>query len=142
VTGTAASPAAAGPTQRPWAVGAVLQADGRVLMCRRTARRRWRPGAWDLPGGHVEAGETAVDALVRELREELAIGIAPPVEAPWRLVVPEFDMDVWSLGNWEGEVVNAAPREHAEIAWLRPGQIEALGLALPAYGPLIARALA
>lgn len=56
---------------------AVLIRGGKVLLARRgNAPGR---GLWGFPGGHVEAGETALAAAVRELREETGI-IADPVE--------------------------------------------------------------
>lgn len=114
----------------------------RVLLCRRAARRRWQPGTWDLPGGHVEAGETPAGALVRELHEELGVRIAPPGAAPFHLSVPEFEMAVWVVRDWSGEAVNAAPAEHAEIAWFEADRVPAADLAVPAYRELIDRALA
>jgi 8-oxo-dGTP diphosphatase len=66
----------------------VLARDGRVLLCRRRADRDWFPGVRDFPGGHLEAGETAEKALVRECAEELGVEItelAPlpvPVDGP------------------------------------------------------------
>jgi 8-oxo-dGTP pyrophosphatase MutT (NUDIX family) len=44
-----------------------------VLLTRRAVRLRAHPGQWALPGGRVEAGESAVDAARRELREELGL---------------------------------------------------------------------
>ena len=59
-------------------VAAFLRDGNRVLLCHRSARRRWYPDVWDLPGGHVESGELPGRALVRELREELGITVAEP----------------------------------------------------------------
>jgi 8-oxo-dGTP diphosphatase len=53
----------------------ILNAEGRVLL----ARRANDPGAgfWDLLGGFVDEGEEGLDALRRELREELGVEIQP-----------------------------------------------------------------
>src|SRR6202044_4104637 len=58
-------------------VAAVLVRDGRVLLCLRSPQRRWSPCMWDLPGGHVEHGESDPVALARELCEELGVTVAP-----------------------------------------------------------------
>jgi len=55
-------------------VRGVLIHEGRVLLCRHRGR-----GHRYLPGGHIEPGEPATAALVREMQEEL--GIALPVRA-------------------------------------------------------------
>jgi 8-oxo-dGTP diphosphatase len=51
---------------------AVIERDGRILIGQRKRGSR-HPLKWEFPGGKVEPGETPRDALVRELREELAI---------------------------------------------------------------------
>ncbi|RKN42339.1 NUDIX hydrolase [Streptomyces hoynatensis] len=54
-----------------WAVGAViLNARGEAFAQYRAPGRRLFPDCWDLVGGHVEAGETLLDTLVREVAEE------------------------------------------------------------------------
>ena len=42
----------------------------------RSPNRRAYPDVWDLPGGHIETGETELAALTREMHEELGVQIA------------------------------------------------------------------
>ncbi|MFC9067916.1 MULTISPECIES: NUDIX domain-containing protein [Streptomyces] len=53
----------------------VLVAEGHVLLI----ERDWPPfeGRWALPGGHVDPGETSLQAAVRELLEETGIEVLP-----------------------------------------------------------------
>lgn len=57
-------------------VAGVLERDGKILICRRRADQP-HPLKWEFPGGKIEAGESPKEALVRELREELAIEADP-----------------------------------------------------------------
>ncbi|MGI8535943.1 MAG: (deoxy)nucleoside triphosphate pyrophosphohydrolase [Mycobacteriales bacterium] len=61
--------------ERVAVVGAALIRDGRVLASRRTQPPRLA-GLWEFPGGKVEPGESDVQALVRELREELLVEVS------------------------------------------------------------------
>jgi len=57
-------------------VAAVIQDGDRFLACRRSPDRH-HGGLWEFPGGKVEPGETADQALVREIDEELSAQIEP-----------------------------------------------------------------
>jgi 8-oxo-dGTP diphosphatase len=53
---------------------AILSKDKRVLVCQRKKNVRY-PLKWEFPGGKIESGESVLDCLKRELREELSIDI-------------------------------------------------------------------
>lgn len=50
---------------------------GQVLLVVRGAKQLHRPNGYDLPGGRVEAGESAVEAAVREAQEEVSLTLDP-----------------------------------------------------------------
>lgn len=56
-------------------VAAILERDGRILICRRRPEQA-HPLKWEFPGGKVEAGETPAQALARELDEELGLAVS------------------------------------------------------------------
>jgi len=116
----------------------------RLLLGRRAVTRRSRLGVWDVIGGHIEPGETAERALVRELWEE--IGVTP---LAWRevghFVVPTFgdgpealglDFRLYAVTAWEGTPRNLQPEEHDAIAWFGIAEACGLDLAHPDYPAL------
>jgi len=70
------------PTRPYLAVSAAIFRDGKVLLVRRA--RMPALHLYTLPGGVVEAGETLTEAVIREVREETALGIAPVGLAGYR----------------------------------------------------------
>ena len=115
----------------PEIVTAALVRDGRVLIVHRNPSRHVHPDVWDLPGGHIDAGETELAALARELDEELGVQIDPGSAIHLcRLQVGRGEESVhfsaWIVKEWEGTPANAAPEEHDEIRWFRPEELPPL----------------
>ena len=97
-------------------VAAVILRDGKVFATQRGygAYKDY----WEFPGGKIEPGETAEEALAREIREELDTEIA--VEASFEQVeydYPEFHL---SMQCFLCRVIrgNLVLKEHEDAAWL------------------------
>jgi 8-oxo-dGTP pyrophosphatase MutT (NUDIX family) len=127
--------------------GALIQGE-RVLLGHRTAERSSYPSVWDLPGGHVDPGESETDALLRELSEEIGVSVPRPVTEPIARLRPptkhgpSFELAIWLVTDWTGEVTNCAPDEHDELRWCSSDELFGLSLAHPDYRTVIARAIA
>ena len=48
---------------------------GAIILTQRAAKMNRHAGKWDLPGGRVDRGETAVQAALRELQEEVGLNL-------------------------------------------------------------------
>jgi 8-oxo-dGTP diphosphatase len=126
-------------------VGALLVRGDRLLLGRRAPDRAWLPGAWGVFGGHIEAHESAEQALRRELREELGVAatrlrpgavlIGGDAGATWRL-------QLFVVEAWEGEPQLRQPQEHAQLAWCSLAEAcERLAGAHPEFPAVLADAL-
>ena len=121
--------------------GAMIK-DGRILLCHRSPNRRWYPDVWDLPGGHVEPGETSAEALKRELLEELGVSVRSLARHPLdRVRTPEFELDIWPVTDWHGTPANLVPDEHDAIAWFAAEDLTTLEMAHHSYLALLGTAL-
>lgn len=123
-------------------VAAILRRDNTLLLCHRHPDRAWYPDVWDLPGGHVEHGETPTEALARELREELGVDLRSPLGRPFEELedsAAAVNMTIWLI-DYAGTVANHAPDEHDELRWVTADEIAGLVLAHPSYVELLGRA--
>ena len=96
--------------------GVLRDARGRILLARRTAGRDLA-GAWEFPGGKVEAGETALQALDRELDEELGIRVLsaePLISVPQAYPGKRIVLDVHTVHAFDG---TPRGRERQALAW-------------------------
>ena len=57
-------------------LGVVCRPDGKFLITRRAMDKHWAPGWWEVSGGGVQAGETADEAVRREVLEETGLDVS------------------------------------------------------------------
>ena len=115
---------------------AILQTpDGSILLAQRPTGKDYA-GYWEFPGGKVEAGETARDALQRELREE--IGIEIEIAYPWLTQVFTYPhatvrLNFFRATKWQGE-----PHGHEgqQLSWQRLPNLT-VSPVLPANDPIL-----
>lgn len=103
---------------------ALIDPDGRVLLAERPAGKSMA-GLWEFPGGKIEVGETPEQALVRELKEELAIDTWASCLAPLTFASHSYDdfhllMPLFACRKWDGFVT---PQEGQRLAWVKPNKL-------------------
>lgn len=115
---------------------AVLQRpDGPFLLAQRPVDKIWA-GYWEFPGGKLEQGESARDALVRELREEL--GIEVQTAYAWLVRVFTYPhatvrLSFFRVTAWTGEL---QPHEGQQFSWQLPTEV-LVEPVLPANAPIL-----
>lgn len=98
-------------------VGVIEDGDANILLARRPSHLH-QGDKWEFPGGKIEPGEEPLDALRRELGEELGITIdraTPLIQVPYHYESLSVLLDVWQVQIFSGEAVG---REGQEIRWV------------------------
>lgn len=78
-------------------LGIIRRPDGTFLITRRAMDKHWAPGAWEVPGGGVRAGETSEEGLLREMNEETGL---PLRDAQIRLIDTYSNVDLERGDNY------------------------------------------
>src|SRR4051794_5179182 len=117
------------------AVAVFVRPDGNVLLARRPVGKVYA-GYWEFPGGKAEPGEPVLEALHREIREELGVEIERAL--PWITRVYTYPHATVRLHfhrvlTWRGE---PAALEHDSFSWQRPDAVWVAPL-LPANAPVL-----
>jgi 8-oxo-dGTP diphosphatase len=117
--------------------GVLRDAQGRVLLAQRPPGKHLA-GMWEFPGGKLEPGESPELALVRELREELAVDIRPQdgtplIRIPWRYDERGLLLDAWLFTHWRGVPQSL---EGQALQWRMPWETDLATLA-PADRPIL-----
>lgn len=106
-------------------IGLLIWFSGQIALLRRSLDPE--KGYWTIPGGAVEAGESAADAAVRELLEELGldgIRLTPVgiIEAVSR-ATPDTIVSLVFSGQSSTPPTNAEELSHGELGLFHPGML-------------------
>ncbi|MFC5489616.1 Nudix family hydrolase [Dokdonella soli] len=115
--------------------GVLRDAQGRVLLAQRPPGTHLA-GLWEFPGGKCEDGEAPVDALARELREEIGIVVEsahPLIGVPFRYPDKSILLDVWQVSAFSGIPLS---RESQRLAWVEPDALDGVDMP-PADRPAV-----
>ncbi len=102
----------------------VIVEHGKVLMIQEKIPKVY--GKWNLPGGHVDEGETIEDAAIREAREEVGLDVTLTTALPVmhaaidRPVLHPFAADI------TGGELHFDPDEILDAQWFTPAEIRAI----------------
>ncbi len=116
------------------AVAVFIKPDGRFLLSSRPEGKPY-PGYWEFPGGKIEPGESVLQAMKRELMEELNVTITKAT--PWFTFMMVYThatvrLHCWRVSAWHGEMRGM---EGQQFMWQR---LDALTVApvLPGCVPI------
>ena len=107
-----------------------LRCEGRMLMLHRTKKKHDdNKGKWMGIGGHIEAGETPMDCILREAREEAGIRL---LDARQRGIVhfrndlcPDEDIFLFTASRYEGDIIVC---NEGDLEWIPEDAVDALNM--------------
>ncbi|KAA6447297.1 8-oxo-dGTP diphosphatase MutT [Bacillus swezeyi] len=119
---------------------AVIHNDNNQILCALRSSIMSLPNLWEFPGGKLEEGENAREALIREIEEEL--GCTIEVGDLIADIHHEYEKVIVNLITLHANIVKGKPeaKEHAELRWVPVRELESLEWApadLPTVSALV-----
>lgn len=111
----------------------VIEERGRLLVLRRALTSTYRPGSWDLPGGHLAAVESFEECLRREVSEETGLEIEIERMLGLRKAVggPYVQLFYACRALNPASALVLQPEEHMESRWVTVDELTAIGELIP-----------
>ncbi|WP_370942261.1 NUDIX domain-containing protein [Amycolatopsis sp. cg5] len=116
----------------PIGVCVLVQRDDGALLLLERAGTGYADGSLSTPGGHVEQGESFVEAAVREVREEVDVLVEPHM-LRFAHVMHQRDADAqarvivfFEALHWSGEPTNREPELCAGLHWAKPDTLPSM----------------
>ncbi len=121
--------------------GGFLVKKDKFLFGKRSKKKTWAPGMWDIVGGKALKNENPLYTLSREVYEEAGVDV---LDAELITTMHIFDKKdgssftyhIYMVTQWQNKPVNLT-KEHTKLRWFSRDKLEKLNIALPEYLPLI-----
>lgn len=123
----------------PVVAAVVVNARGNLLIAQRPPGG-WQPGKWEFPGGKIEPGESELQALTRELAEEVGLQVSSARKLFFfehQYTDRRVKVALWLVTDYVGE---ARGLEGQALRWVMPSELETVDL-LDADKPVVPRLL-
>lgn len=111
---------------------AFITKDGKLLAVKRADTKKFLPGIFELPGGHIEFGEKIEDGLKREIREELNAEIE--LMDPYSFYVFTYvtdngtkhvvDINYFAIFKNLNQEITLNPSDHSEYRWITAEEVD------------------
>ena len=105
------------------AVGILIDANKKILLAQRPKSRSWS-GWWEFPGGKLEKNESPIDALIRELKEEVGIDVVnfqKWVTRNYSYEEHNVTLYFFKVTEWKGK---PSPKENQRLLWINPCEVK------------------
>jgi len=110
-------------------VCAIIERDEKILLTKRSVESF--KGYWCLPGGHIDFGETAESAVIREIKEETGLKFNPKFFGYFDEIIKDMNLHAVVLafsGDARGEI-KKDEKEVTDINWFSLDEASKMKLA-------------
>ena len=123
-------------------VHGVITHAGKILVLKRAPSMTYKPGHWDLPGGHLALGETFEQCLTREVHEETSLNITPgPLLGLNQAIDGPYVQLIFGCAAEAESPIKLQPWEHDDARWLSVNEIASTTSLIPYLERIVSRGM-